>query len=308
MKRAISIISVVFLFSVLSIFSTSAFNDSGNFNLALVGIADNEVAPIPSFSIATTSLYNISAEGYLLVATTPDGLSIVAEKNINQKFYLASITKLMTVVIIYENLSLTTPIQIDVEDINKNSSSGLFKAGNVMYASELLLSMLVESNNDAGWALARALGTSKFINLMNEKSQELGMTNTHFENPVGLDPMENRDAGNVSTPKDLLILTNYILKNYPEIFSITRSETRPIVDFRGYFHHVSTSTNQLLSDRDFPYIILGGKTGQTPLANKNLLLIYRDPNLSNIIFISIVLNSKNQFEDSLNMARALQIH
>lgn len=307
MNKFIFIIPGAILVFTLGFMALAIFESNLNIGLAFVAAANGFQEKKASISIATSSLSQIGAKSYILLAISADGVSKITEKNTEEIFYIASVSKLMTAVVALENLSLIMPISIESEDINQYSPSLLFKVGDTLNGHELVNSLLIESNNDAAEALSRQLGTTTFIALMNEKASLIGMKNTSFSNPVGTDPATDNEIGNKSTAEDLLLLVRYVLKNRPQIFAITRNINRPIMDFAGNLHHLSSSTNQLLRDDTFPYIILGGKTGHTPLASKNLVLIYRDPNLSNTIFVSIVLKSNDQFRDSLILADALRI-
>jgi len=307
MKRLLLIIPATVLFFTLGLMSLAVFSNNMNMGLALVSAANAPPEPVISISVSTSSLSDISAKSYILSSISGNKVTEITKKESSKKLYIASISKLMTAVVAVENLSLKNPVEIKAEDINLFSPSLLFKIGDVLTGEELLKTLLIESNNDAAGALSRQLGTTTFVTLMNEKAFEMGMNDTVFSNPVGTDPENINDIGNISTAEDLLILSQYILKNHSEIFGITRSVEKPIVSLSGNFHHLASSTNQLLRNDDFPYIILGGKTGSTPFADKNLVLVYRKENLPNVIFVSVVLNSRDQFDDSLILAKSLEI-
>ena len=123
----------------------------------------------------------------------------------------------------------------------------------------------------------------------------MGLNNTSFINPTGLDPDSPSEEENVSSAEDLAILTEYILKKYPRVFEITNKISYEVLTPTGTSHHfIEKNTNELLAD--FPQII-GGKTGWTPLAQGCLLVVLKNPRNKDSYFINIVLGSKDRFAD-----------
>jgi len=108
---------------------------------------------------------------------------------------------MMTAVIVLENYSLEDQIAISKKAIDTFGIAGEFKEGEIFSVKDLLYILLVESSNDAAEALAEKIGRENFVSLMNQKAQKLGMENTVFLNPSGLDfdPKEE----NQSTARDL---------------------------------------------------------------------------------------------------------
>ena len=125
----------------------------------------------------------------------------------------------------------------------------------------LLYGLMLESGNDAAVALAKRVGgnVEKFVEMMNEKAEQLGMYNTHFSNPHGLDI---KDEGNLSTCFDMALLMKYAIQNeqFREIIG-TLSYTS---EWGSVFHN----SNRLL--KDFPFIV-GAKTGYTSKAGRTLV-------------------------------------
>jgi D-alanyl-D-alanine carboxypeptidase len=202
----------------------------------------------------------------------------VFEKDSFQTRPIASLTKLMTALVVYdldETYSPSEMIEISKEAIEQDGSSGL-KAGEQVSVADLLHIMLVESSNDAAYAVTQPIGQEAFVDLMNAKAKEIGLTSTHFMNSTGLDPDDPLGARNISTADDLAKLTEYILQNFPQIFIITTD--------------TSNNTDELLAD--YPEII-GGKTGWTPLAGGCLMVVTQNDKQ----YISIVLGSDDRFGD-----------
>jgi D-alanyl-D-alanine endopeptidase (penicillin-binding protein 7) len=156
-----------------------------------------------------------------LVIDQEDGQLLYA-KNTDAVMPIASITKLMTAVVVLDaGLPLEEPITIDRADMDylKGTRSRL-KIGTTLTRRQLLRLALMASENRAAAALARTYpgGTGAFVQAMNQKARQLGMRDTHFRDSTGLDP------GNVSTAMDLALLVNTSY-NYPLIrdFSTTES-------------------------------------------------------------------------------------
>jgi len=130
------------------------------------------------------------------------------------------------------------------------------------------------------------------------------MTNTFYANPEGLDPLNQNNDMNYSTPEDLLILAREIIKNYPKILDIISQKEYDVNKSSGGFNHKAVNTNKLLEEgvscSGKPLKILGGKTGTTDYAKKNLLLITGSPN-NNGYLINIILGSDDNFSDMKNL-------
>ncbi|MCR6657385.1 MAG: D-alanyl-D-alanine carboxypeptidase [Opitutus sp.] len=131
----------------------------------------------------------------------------------------ASMTKLMTFAIVHDKLvagefSLSTPIQIDTSDARMGGTQVYLDPRETFSVEELLYALMIQSANDAAHALARIAGGSVpgFVNLMNEKARELGMTRTTFRSPHGLPPSSRKEAdGDLTSPRDFAILCRYLL-------------------------------------------------------------------------------------------------
>ena len=149
---------------------------------------------------------------------------ILYEKNADAKIYPASMTKIMTVIVVFDLLkkgetSLDEMITISEKAwrMSQSGYSSMFIMLNDQVSVEdLLKGIIIVSGNDACVALAEGLsGTENdFVILMNEKAEELGMENTNFNNSSGIN-----DAENYSTVRDILIMSRYMIQNYPEYYS-----------------------------------------------------------------------------------------
>jgi serine-type D-Ala-D-Ala carboxypeptidase (penicillin-binding protein 5/6) len=208
--------------------------------------------------------------------------------NPTEKLPIASITKLMTAVIIIETMNLNDIYTVQKEDLNQSGLGTKLYAGEKIVGHDLLKLMLVESNNDAATVFARTAGLHDidFLDQMNQKATELGMFDTHFADPAGLD-----DVNTYSTASDLVSLVNYV-DRHPVIWDILITPSDEISTIDGVVQHHLENTNKLLGQIRG---IIGGKTGLTDVALGTLALVV-EMNEDQDIVVAIVLGSNNRFE------------
>lgn len=197
---------------------------------------------------------------YAVLYNLDEGTTLY-EKNADDVISIASLTKIMTAIVAIENIrDLDESVTLIGEDfaglIEANASVANFRISEVVTYRDLLYGLLFPSGADAAQALTRLLGGKEhFINLMNQKAEELGLTNTHFVNETGLDA-----EGHYSTVKEVAVFFLYALENtlFREIIesdSYTTSNKR--LNFK------STLSNYLTKYSIQMDYILGGKTGMT---------------------------------------------
>lgn len=269
-------------------------------------VANIEQAASPNKEITQPSQEPaVSASSALLAQINENGqIKIIFAKNQEQKNPIASLTKLMTAVIAAEFYKKNQTITIDKQAVEQLDASGNLRIGEQFNLNDLLRVMLIESSNDAAFALTEPMtGPAGFVALMNLKAVDLGMKNTAFFSPSGLDP---EDAGlsaeqiNQSTVVDLAKLAQYIVYHHPEITEILGKKETAVYSQDAKFYHPLTNTNELLGK--FPSII-GGKTGTTDRAGGCLLVILQGKN-PNSRFVAVVLNSPDKFKDMENIITA----
>lgn len=212
--------------------------------------------------------------------------NVIYQKNIQEKLPIASLTKLMTAVIAIENYPLDEKITISKEAVLQEGDFGKLKVGETMSVENLLYLSLIESSNDAAYALAEAIGVDNFVDIMNWETKSLGLKNTHFTNPTGLD-----DPKNYSTAQDLAILTKNLLKK-PLLWEILGTPEYDLYLPDGTLHHKLKNTNELLGK--IPGII-GGKTGWSPQAQGCFLLVLKKG--KGEYFINIILGAEDRFAE-----------
>ena len=154
------------------------------------------------------------------------------EKDANSRSLIASTTKIMTALIVCEQCNVLDRMKIPKEAVGIEGSSIYLREGEVLTLQELLYGLMLHSGNDAAVALAIYCGgtVEGFAELMNDKARNLGLKNTHFENPNGLD-----SPGHYSTARDLAVLAAYAMKN--PIFAQTVSTKNVRIGQRTLTNH-----------------------------------------------------------------------
>ena len=183
---------------------------------------------------------------------------VLYEKDANSRSLIASTTKIMTALVVCEQCNVLDRMRIPKEAVGIEGSSMYLREGEVMTVQELLYGLMLHSGNDAAVALAIYCGgtVEGFAELMNDKARKLGLSDTHFENPNGLD-----SPAHYSTAADLATLTAYAMEN--PIFAKTVSAKTVTVGARSLRNH-----NKLLWKLEGAD---GVKTGYTRAAGRILV-------------------------------------
>lgn len=183
---------------------------------------------------------------------------VIYEKNADEKSLIASTTKIMTALVVCQQCNVLDRVRIPKEAVGVEGSSMYLRAGEVLTVQELLYGLMLQSGNDAAVALAIYCGgtVEGFAELMNDKARSLGLNNTHFVNPNGLDA-----PGHYSTARDLAVLAAYAMDD--PIFAQTVS-TRQVKCGERYL----TNHNKLLWRVEGAD---GVKTGYTKTAGRILV-------------------------------------
>jgi len=135
---------------------------------------------------------------------------ILYEKEVDRKLHISIANKIMTALLVVENGNLDSDVTISKEAASTEGSLLWLKVGEKYNVRQLVCAILITSANDAAQALAEHVGgsTKKFTEMMNNKAKELGLQNTHFENPTGL-----LDENQYTTARDLAVLVRYAISN-----------------------------------------------------------------------------------------------
>lgn len=242
--------------------------------------AEEAIAPLSAEDIALNQSVKaglkktgLSLESKYAVVMSGDGTILYGE-NQNTKMYPASMTKLMTALLVVENVSdLSEKLTVSQETMNytydEDGSNAGFAVGEKASALDMLYGVLLPSGADASVTLAEYVGGSHegFVEMMNEKAKELGMTKTHFTNCVGF---YNKD--HYSTTKDIAILLQECLKNdlLKEIMSQSSHKVEKTNKHKQGFTFYSTVFKKVKKINLDGITFLGGKTGYTSQAGQCL--------------------------------------
>ena len=253
--------------------------------IATQNVEAQDLHAAPEMAVETASP-NLTAKS--AIAYDVDSGTILYSKNLDEKLPIASLTKLMTALIVVEHGNLNADVVVDKSATGViGSTMGLLSAEKIKVI-DLLQGLLIPSSNDAAIALAEfeSGNLDDFARLMNQEAQRLGMSNTHYDNPVGYDSDQN-----YSNTLDLLKLTQEVMKN-AVIARIVDTKDATVTSTDGNIIHKLRTTNQLLLDDSN---VEGVKTGFTERALGNLIIQY---NHNGSKVISVVLGSENREQDS----------
>ena len=200
-----------------------------------------------------------------------DSGRVLYENNADEERLIASITKIMTCIIAIEQGDLDSDVEAGDEILKMYGTSIYLELNEKMKLIDLLYGLMLRSGNDASVVIAKVVaGTEeKFVEMMNEKAKEIGMTNTTFSNPHGLD----EETKNYSTARDMAILSRYAYKNKTYRKIIGTEEYRVKTDNKSYLWY-----NRMKLLGDYKYCT-GGKNGYTPSAGKTLVTTHKKGNL-----------------------------
>lgn len=266
---------IVILVAVFVIFFIFKFNDektigevrsngSSSENSAvpadvIVDVTEAATEPSPELDFSEYELYS----SYILL-TDIEG-NIIYEKNSDERFYPASLTKIMTVIVALENLddldySVQIPGYIYEYIAAEDASTAGFEAYDTVTVEDLLYGAILSSGAECCLTLADMISGTEydFAALMNDKAEELGMDNTNFTNCTGL---HNYD--HYSSAEDISVLLRYALQNSEFRRIFTRDSYYTETQYNPYGIVLNSTMFSFVEDGYYPFELLGGKTGYT---------------------------------------------
>ena len=258
--------------------------------------------PDPAVLVSAPAMETAAASGSLAlncraaVLIEPESGRVLYEKSPDEKMPIASITKLMTLLLTFEavhggKLTLDTLVPVSEHAYHMGGSQIWLEPGEQFTLDEMLRAICVSSANDAAVAVAELVGGSEpaFVEQMNARAAELGMTNTTFRNACGLDT-----EGHLSTARDVAVLSCYILNTCPELLHYTGIWTDSLRNGQTQL----VNTNKLLKHYSG---ITGLKTGTTSGAG---VCISASAVRDGLILIAVILGSPSS-ADRFNAATTL---
>ncbi|MAF80355.1 hypothetical protein CL629_04755 [bacterium] len=257
--------------------SSDFFEDS----LSFAQVRDARRAPTRDWDVLDPQ---VSAEAVLIQSL--DGAFPFYHSRTYAVWPTASLTKLLTAVVVLEEIGENRKITITERAVATEGIAGNLRDGEIYSAQDLLKIMLLTSSNDAAVAFEdHAGGQDEFVRLMTRKARELGMSNTLFYDGTGLSDL------NSSTASDLLRLLRYIVETYPQILQWTRIPGFLVQPINDIDSREVRNINPLVNNLEF----LGGKTGTSPRARENLISLF---SLGQHRIVMIILGSRDRAAES----------
>ncbi|SFC43827.1 D-alanyl-D-alanine carboxypeptidase [Bacillus sp. OV322] len=218
---------------------------------------------------------------------------VLFEKNAHEKSRIASITKIMTAILAVESGKMNKTVTVSDNAVGTEGSSLYLKYGEKIKLRDLVYGLMLRSGNDAAVAIAEEVGGSLdgFVWMMNQKAEEIGMKDSHFTNPHGLDNTKDH----YSSAYDMALLTRYAMQNstYKKIAGTKIHKARNSMETWDY---VWKNKNKLLTQL-YEYCT-GGKTGYTKLAKRTLVTTASKNGLH---LVAVTLNGPDDWNDHIHM-------
>ncbi|HBY19898.1 MAG TPA: D-alanyl-D-alanine carboxypeptidase [Clostridiales bacterium] len=243
---------------------------------------------------------DINAKAYVLMEASTG--KVIKESNQDEKLVPASITKIMTILLIYEAISegkikLTDSVTVSEHAASMGGSQVFLEAYEIQTVADMLKCIVVASANDASVAMGEHIAGSEtaFVEMMNKRAEELGMKNTHFENACGLDA-----DNHYTSAMDVAIMSRELVTKYPEIHDITKIWQDSIIHKtrKGEKEFVLTNTNKLIKWYQYAN---GLKTGST---SKALYCVSGTAEKDGIKFIAVIMAApdyKQRFREAAKL-------
>ncbi|MDE7286969.1 MAG: D-alanyl-D-alanine carboxypeptidase, partial [Lachnospiraceae bacterium] len=241
----------------------------------------------------------VEAPSYILMEASTG--QVICEQNAQERRSPASITKIMTLLVIFDHLG-TGRVKLDSEVMTSayaksmGGSQVFLEEGEVQTLETIIKCIAVASGNDASVAAAEFIAGSEqeFVNLMNKRAEDMGLTDTHFEDCCGLTDSDNH----YTTAKDVALMSRELITKYPQILDYTTIWMEDIthVTSQGTSNFTLSSTNKLLKMYEWT---TGLKTGST---SKALYCLSATANKDDIDMIAVVMgspNNKSRFQDAM---------
>lgn len=228
----------------------------------------------------------LSASG--IIITDLESGQAVFQKNASVSLPMASLTKLMTALVIAENHGMDETVRVtsDIDAVIGNSKS--LPMGDTFTVGDLLSALLIMSSNDAAVTFANFHSGSEreFVKAMNRRAEVLGLRDTHYDNASGLD-----SRNQTSSPRDIALLATFVMRN-PEIAARMSAPSRSITSIEG--NTLALSNTHSLVRGGNQSSVIAGKTGTTDEAGECLLSVVEEAGRR---YVVVLLRSANRYGD-----------
>lgn len=293
------LLAVVVLIGVsIAVFLASKNNSLASPVLGVSKVKFSDNVWFPKLDFGKQFSVDVTAEAAIFVDTETG--EVLYEKNSQEKYSIASLVKIMTTIVSLENKSLQEVLEVSSRASDMEPDKMFLIAGERLKVKELLEGIFLVSANDAAEVLAEGVSARRedFIKLMNEKAKHLGLKNTFFVNPTGLeeDPSPGEKGSmQYSTAFEVAVMSRYAIKHWPELVEISSKEHIYIEENKDHRDYDLYSGINLITT--YPGVV-GFKTGYTPEAGLTLVTLARRGGRE---VLGVLLGSTNRRDD----ARAL---
>lgn len=243
----------------------------------------------------------VEAPSYILMEASTG--QVICEENAQERRSPASITKIMTLLVIFDHLG-TGRVKLDSEVMTSayaksmGGSQVFLEEGEVQTLETIIKCIAVASGNDASVAAAEFIAGSEqeFVNLMNKRAEDMGLTDTHFEDCCGLTDSDNH----YSSARDVAIMSRALITQYPEVFEYTKIWMEDIEHktSQGTTPFTLASTNKLLKQYEWT---TGLKTGSTSKALYCLSATAKKDDMELIAVVMAAPDPKTRFQDAITL-------
>ena len=243
----------------------------------------------------------VDAPSYILMEASTG--KVICEENAQERRSPASITKIMTLLVIFDHLG-TGRVNLDSEVMTSayaksmGGSQVFLEEGEVQTLETIIKCIAVASGNDASVAAAEYIAGSEaeFVKLMNQRAEEMGLTDTHFEDCCGLTDSD----GHYSSARDVAIMSRELITKYPEVFEYTKIWMEDIEHktAQGTSSFTLSSTNKLLKQYEWT---TGLKTGSTSKALYCLSATAEKEGMELIAVVMAAPDPKTRFQDAITL-------
>ena len=230
------------------------------------------------------NVFGLSLSCRSCVLMDSDSGRVLYEKDKDNPRLIASITKIMTAILAIESDRLEEEVTVGEEVLTMYGSNIYIELGEKMKLLDMVYGLMLRSGNDAAIVIAYFIGGSEenFVKMMNDKAKEIGMTNTVFNNPHGLDEVTQ----NKSTAYDMALLSSYASHNETYMKIVGTKKYSVQTDKKSYLWY---NRNKLLGSYSYA---TGGKTGYTPSAGRTLVT---NASHNNFNLTAVTLNDGNEY-------------
>ena len=241
----------------------------------------------------------VEAPSYLVMEASTG--KIICEQNADERVSPASITKIMTLLVVFDHLGqgrvkLDSEVMTSAYAKSMGGSQVFLEEGEIQTLETIIKCIAIASGNDASVAAAEYIAGSEweFVNLMNKRAEEMGLKNTHFEDCCGLSESDNH----YTSARDVALMSRELITKYPKVLDYTKIWMEDIthVTSQGSSNFTLSSTNKLLKMYEWT---TGLKTGSTSKAKYCLSATASKDNIDLIAVVMGSATNKTRFQDAM---------